>query len=54
MWGVGKGSFEHIPVAGSDPFSLYTQNDLRDLAMRELMERIDEIQFDQYDPNMIH
>ena len=54
MWGVGKGSFEHIPVAGSDPFSLYTQNDLRDLAMRELMERIDEIQFNQYEPNMIH
>ena len=56
-WGItiqyGVVTMKNVVVCGHDPFGVYSSVQLYEMAMRELMERVEEIEFSQYDPNLI-
>ena len=56
-WGIkiqfGVATFKNTVVMGHCPFGVYSANQLYDMAMDELRERVEEIEFSQYDPNLI-
>lgn len=56
-WGIkiqfGVATFKNTVIMGHDPFGIYSANQLYEMAMRKLIERVEEIEFSQYDPNLI-
>jgi hypothetical protein len=57
-WGVsvqfGVVTMKNMVVCGHDEWGMiYTSSQLYEWAMRELAERVEEIEFSQYDPNLI-
>ena len=56
-WGItiqyGVVTMKNVVVCGHDPFGIYSSVQLYEMALRELIERVEEIEFSQYDPNLI-
>ena len=56
-WGIkiqfGVATDRNTVVCGHDPFGIYLRKQLYRMALEELIERVEEIEFSQYDPNLI-
>ena len=56
-WGIkiqfGVATFKNTVIMGHDPFGIYSANQLYEMALAQLMERVEEIEFSQYDPNLL-
>ena len=56
-WGIriqfGVATDRNTVVCGHDPFGIYLRKQLYRMALEELIERVEEIEFSQYDPNLL-